>query len=119
MAFRRAFSFLFGAVSFVPLIVCVNLTSLMLARDAGRRREFAMRAAIGARAWDLAVRPLVESLALSMAGGFLGLALGLLLMGWLGIVAHLICPAPRRSNLDSRVLLFVTATSLLCGIICA
>jgi predicted permease len=108
---------LLGAVGFVLLIACVNVGNLLLARSTGRTREFAIRSALGAGRWRLLRQSLIESTLLALTGG----ALGLLLAGWGTSAAVAVLPTtlPRasESHLDSRVLIFALAISLLTGIL--
>ncbi len=108
---------LLGAVGFVLLIACVNVSNLMLARSKGRAREFAIRAALGAARWRLLRQSLVESLLLSLAGGIAGLFIAV----WATQAALKALPSalPRAQEvgLDTRVLLFTFAVSVLTGIL--
>jgi putative ABC transport system permease protein len=109
-----------GAVAVVLLIACANLANLLLARATSRRREFAVRAALGGAGWRLARQLLVESLLIAIAGGLAGLLLGQLALD--AIVAATPGNVPRLDEvaLDGRVLLVVagmiSATALLFGI---
>jgi putative ABC transport system permease protein len=106
---------LLGAVGFVLLIACVNVSNLLLARSTGRTREFAIRSALGAGRWRLLKQSLIESTLLALPGG----GLGLLVAGWCTAAAVLPTTLPRASEvrLDFRVLMFALALSLLTGIL--
>jgi predicted permease len=108
---------LLGAVGFVLLIACVNVSNLLLARSTSRMREFTIRAALGAGRWRLLRQSLVESLLLALVGG----GLGLLVANWATNAALAVLPAtlPRASeiHLDTRVMIFTLSLSLLAGIL--
>ena len=108
---------LFGAVGFVLLIGCVNVSNLMLARSTSRSREFAIRSALGAGRRRLLRQSLTESTLLGLGGG----VLGLIVAGWGTKLALSALPTtlPRAEEvgLDSRVLLFTFVISLLTGIL--
>jgi putative ABC transport system permease protein len=110
-----------SAVGLVLLIACANVANLLLVRATGRKREIAIRAAIGGSRGRIIRQLLTESVVLSLAGGLLGLA-----VGWLGIRALLsinTAGLPRVGEngsfvgLDGTVVLFTLALSLLTGII--
>jgi putative ABC transport system permease protein len=109
---------LFLAVAVVLLIACFNLAGLLLVRAILRRRELAVRLAIGARAPALLRQTMLESLVLSVTGGLLGLALA---SATLRIaVSFLPDTLPRLDDIsvDWRVALFALGVALLTGLLC-
>jgi predicted permease len=118
---RTTLLVLLAAVGFVLLIACANVANLLLVRAAGRRREVAIRAAIGGSRARIIRQLLTESVVLSVAGGLLGLG-----VGWLGIRALLginTAGLPRVGDagafvgVDWRVLLFTMAVAVATGIL--
>jgi putative ABC transport system permease protein len=103
---------LMGAVAFLLLIVCANMANLLLARLSSRRREIAVRAALGASRWEVARPILAESLLLSAAGGTLGLITAVWGLRLLAALPEARLPRMDQIDLDGGVLLFTTAVSI-------
>jgi predicted permease len=117
--FRQPLLILMAGVGLLLLIVCLNVSHLLLARGVGRQREMSVRSALGASRGQLTRQLLVEGLLL--AG--LGTALGLVLVRWFGdgllaLVASGPAPVPLSLDpgLDGRVLAFAAALGLVCAL---
>ncbi len=111
-ASRPALMVLMGAVGFLLLIVCANMANLLLARLSSRRREMAVRAALGASRWEVARPIIAESLILSFAGGVLGMFAA---FGGLRLLASLPesrLPRMDQLQIDGGVLLFTSVISI-------
>jgi putative ABC transport system permease protein len=113
---------LMGAVALVLLIACANVASLLLTRAAGRQREIAIRASLGAGASRVVRQFLTESALLAMLGGAAGSLLavwgtGPLLRMFPPNVANIPIPRVERIPFDANVLLFAFATSLLTALV--
>ena len=117
---RLAVLVLFGAVGAVLLIACGNIGSLMLTRAATRRRELAIRSAIGAGTGRLLTQLIAESLMLSIAGGLLGLVLAAWLLSglatWVG--SRLPIPLLSQVTIDPSVMAFAAIVTVLTTVIC-
>ena len=114
---RRAMLVLLGAVGLVLLIACANVAHLRLASATSRYREFAIRAALGARRSRVVRQFLTESVLLSLVGGAIGLALAVWVVRVLVLLMPKNTPRLEEIKLDYRVVLFTLGTSLLTGII--
>jgi len=116
---RPALLMLLGAVAFVLLIACANVANLLLARSAARRREFAIRSAIGAGSGRLVRQVLTEGMLLAVAGGAAGIALGATLIRLFARRLGSDLPSHAVVDLDAPVLLFTGLVSLLAGMVFA
>ena len=108
---------LLGAVALLMAVACANVANLLLARHTARRREMAVRAAIGAGRWRVVRQTITESLVLGAAGGLLGLAVAR------AAIAGLLALAPRdltqtaEVTIDVSVVIFSFGLSLLTGVL--
>src|SRR5215813_1701666 len=114
---RTALLILQGSALLVTLIACANLANLLLARMTARRKEIAIRAALGAGRLRLMRQVLVESLLLSLAGGACGLLLAVWGIKLLEKIGAKVLPDLSGIELDLRVLAFTAGVSLLTGMI--
>ena len=118
---RTSLWVLMGAVAFVLLIACANVANLMLVRATGRKRELATRAALGAGRGQIVRQLLVESLALAVTGGVLGLVLGAVGVRVLLAIAPGGIPRIGENGSavvpDWHVLLFTFGISILTGVV--
>jgi predicted permease len=118
---RTSLLVLLGAVGLVLLIACANVANLLLVRATGRKREFAIRAALGASRARVIRQLLTESVLLAVAGGVLGLGLGFLGVRWLLAISPAGLPRIGEDGasvgVDWRVLGFTLAVSCATGIL--
>src|SRR5215510_14126108 len=108
---------LFGAVGFVMLIACANVANLMLVRTASRRKEIALRMALGASRPRILSQLLTESLVLAMAGGGLGVLLTIFGMEWLLLLAPTTIPRIEQIRVSPAVLGFALGLSFITSIL--
>jgi predicted permease len=114
---RDAFLMLLAAATFVLLIACANLASLLLARGSGRQREMALRAALGASRGRLLRQGLVESCLLALIGGVLGIVLAAQGLELFRAIAPPDTPRLSEISVDSTLLWFSVLTSLIAGVL--
>ena len=114
---RTVLLVLLGAVAFVLLIACANTANLITARNLSRRKEIALRQAIGAGRGRILRQLFSETLLLAFAGGAAGLAIAYVSMPPLAAFVSLRFPLDAATTVDSATLLFTFGISLLTGII--
>jgi putative ABC transport system permease protein len=114
---RLGLLLMFGAVGCVLLIACANVANLLLQRATTRRKEIAIRAALGAGRWRIFRQLLTESLLFAIGGGVIGWLLAVWLTKLLISLAPKGLPRAPESGLDARVLGFAVMVSLATGVI--
>ncbi len=121
---RPAFLVLYGAVGFLLLIACVNVSNLLLAKAGARSKEIVVRSILGAGRWRLMRQMLTESMLLALLGGVLGLALGFWGLDGLKLIAPAVSPDTGGSipgfdeiRLNPMVLGFTVLVSLFSGVL--
>lgn len=115
---RRRLWLLQGAVGFLLLIACVNVANLLLARSTTRRREVALRAALGATRLRIFGQLLTESMTLSLVGGVLGILFAsFLIKAIIAILPVNYLPIEADIRISIPVLVFTTLATVLAGLI--
>jgi putative ABC transport system permease protein len=114
---RRSLVMLLGAVALVLLIACANVGNLLFARALTRRKEIAIRSALGAGRGRVFQQLLSEALVLAFAGGALGLLLAQFALSAAATLLSNQVPRAEEISIDGRVLVFVIAASVLTGVL--
>ena len=114
---RPTLLILSAAVGFVLLIACANVASLLLSRAPGRKKEFALRTALGASRAALIRQLLTESVLLATSSGVVGIGLGQLGTRLLSTLSQSNLPQAASARMDLRVLVFTAAISVISGVL--
>jgi predicted permease len=115
--FRTALLALAGAVGFLMLLVCANLSNLLLVRASARRREMAVRSALGARPSQLIRQALIESLVLGAGGAMLGLAIAVVVTASVSRLQGTVIPLLREVRVDGVVFAFTAVIAIVTSIV--
>ncbi len=115
---RNSLLVLFGVVGLVLLIACANIVNLLLARNAVREKEMALRTALGANPWRLTRQLLTESMLLSLMGGVLGLLLAAVGVRILGSAVPANLATVRETGVNGTVVTFTVFVCVMAGIAC-
>ena len=116
MDYKTPLYTLLAATGCVLLIACLNVANLLVARSAARRKETAIRSALGGNRWRLIREQVTESLVLALAGGTSGLALAYGAIAWLRYARNDLARA-ESIHVDAVVVLLVIGVTLACGVL--
>ena len=114
---RRPMLTLWAAVGLVLLIVCINLANLLLARAAARRKEMALRSAIGASRTRIVRQLLTESFMLSIAGGGVGVAIAYAAIAYLRRLEGMSIPLLKNAEINATALAVAAGVSVLTAVL--
>jgi putative ABC transport system permease protein len=114
---RPALLMLMGAVAFVLLIACANLTTMLLARAGSREREMAIRVALGAGPYRVLRQMLTESVLLAVIGGLAGVVIAVWGLDLLTAIGSKTVPRLREVSLDATVLAVTVLVSMVTGVL--
>ena len=115
---RQPMLVLLGAVGFVLAIACANIASLLLGRAAARRKELAVRLALGASRTRVIRQLLTESTVLACASAVVGVLVASWVLHWVAAMSPAGLPGIGRAELDGRVLAFTVVLSIVTGLLC-
>ena len=114
---RSPLLLLLGAVGLILLIACSNIANLLLVRNSGRRREFALRAALGGSRTDVVRQSIMESALLVVIGAGMGIALAVIARNAFLRIAPRTMPQLASVPMDARVLLFTVAVAIVTAVL--